>query len=107
MFISPYLNINVTPETSGDRQVLQLLNEDKWLKDTEVRYHLVRVHGLWRLTIAYIALDNPFKIRLRLIDHYASEKKATTYAQILQRAIRKDARGTLIANKDALNICFN
>ncbi len=107
MFITPNLNVEVIPERRAHGGVPALILEDKWLKDTEVKYSLVKVHGLWQLTMVYVALTNPFKRRFRLIDTYSSEKKANTYAQILQRAIRKDARGTLIANNDAFDICFN
>ena len=34
-------------------------------------------------------------------------KKALTFAKILQRGIRKDARGTLKSNRNAFNICAN
>ena len=107
MFVTPNLDIDFAHDVAATDGVPSLIYEDLWLKDTEVQYHLVKVHGLWQLTIIYVALDNPFKRRFRLIDTYASEKKANTYAQILQRAIRKDARGTLIANNDAFDICFN
>ncbi len=86
---------------------LRLLREDGWLMNTEVKYLLSKKNGLWHLTMIYVALKNPLKFICRKIDAYNSEKKAKTYASILQRGIRKDARGTLKTNQDAINICNN
>lgn len=86
---------------------LNLLQEDAWLINTEVRYQLLEKNGLWHLTMIYVAVDNPLKFICRKIDVYNSEKKAKIFASILQRGIRKDARGTLKTNQDAFNICTN
>ena len=84
-----------------------ILKEDKWLMDTEVKYQLIEKRGLWYLTMIYVAVDDPLKFICRAIDVYNSEKKAKTFASILQRGIRKDARGTLKTNQYALYICDN
>ncbi len=107
MFISPNVPFHNTEETPGDKRDFRLLGEDKWLINTEVRYGLDKVKGMWQLTMIYIALDNPFKCRCQIIDRYVSEKKAETFAKILQRGIRKDARGTLKTNNNAFHICDN
>lgn len=86
---------------------MSLLKENRWLINTEVKYHLIEKSGLWHLTMIYVAVENPLKFMCRKIDTYHSEKKAKTFASILQRGIRKDARGTLKTNHDALNICDN
>ena len=72
-----------------------------------MRYHLQKKRGLWELSMIYIAIENPMKFLCRKIDAYSSEKKAITFAKILQRGIRKDARGTLKSNQNAFNICAN
>ena len=84
-----------------------VLENDKWLMNTEVRYNLQKQKGLWQLTMVYISINNPFKLLCRKIDSYSSEKKAKIFAEILQRGIRKDARGTLKTNKNAFHICDN
>ncbi len=107
MYISsdiPNYNLLGFPGTPED---FKLLKEDQWLMNTEVQYQLVERKGLWHLTMIYIAIDNPFKLICKKIDTYNSEKKAKTFASILQRGIRKDARGTLKTNRDAFNICSN
>ncbi len=107
MDIPPDLPLKVTPEIPGERKDMQLLQEDKWLMNTEVRYLLVERRSLWYLTMIYIAVDNPFKLICRKIDTYNSEKKAKTFAKIMMRGIRKDARGTLKTNRDGFHICDN
>lgn len=107
MYVSPNIPLHNTPEVPGDREDLQLLKEDKWLMNTEVLYLLEEKKSLWHLTMVYVAVDNPLKFICRKIETYNSLKKATTFAEILQRGIRKDSRGTLKSNKDAFNICTN
>jgi hypothetical protein len=107
MQITPDIPLDHTPERPGDTCDLALLREDSWLMDTEVIYQLLERRSLWYLTIVYVAIENPFKLICRKIDTYNSQKKAEVSAKIIQRGIRKDARGTLKANKDAFYICAN
>ncbi|MBX2877252.1 MAG: hypothetical protein KTR30_34345 [Saprospiraceae bacterium] len=107
MFISPDIPFHRPTEFPGKPEDFKLLIEDKWLMNTEVQYQLLERKGLWHLTMIYIAVDNPFKLICRKIDTYNAEKKAKTFASILQRGIRKDARGTLKTNRDAIHICYN
>ena len=107
MYISPNIPFRSTKEVAGEATDFGLLQSDRWLMDTEVRYHLQKRKGLWDLTMIYVAIDNPFKLICRKIDSYPSEKKAKIFAEILQRGIRKDARGTLKTNKNAFHICDN
>ena len=107
MYISPNLPFTQPTDFVGSPEDFSMLKEDKWLMDTEVKYQLLEKRGLWHLTMIYVAIDNPLKFICRKIDVYNSEKKAKTFASILQRGIRKDARGTLKTNQDALNICYN
>ena len=107
MHISPDIPLDSIPEIPGNTSDLKLLREDAWLMDTEVIYQLLERRSLWHLTIVYIAIDNPFKFICRKIETYNSRRKAEVSAKIIQRGIRKDARGTLKANKDAFHICTN
>lgn len=107
MYISPNLSFNNVLERAVDAQGLKMLTEDAWLMNTEVRYHLCERKSQWYLTMVFVALNNPLQFRCRKIDVYSSEKKALTFSKILQRGIRKDARGTLKINDDAFNICAN
>ena len=107
MYISPDIPFFKLTDFPGKQEDLKLRIEDRWLMDTEVRYQLIEKKGLWYLTMIYIAVDNPFKFICRKIDTYNSEKKAKTFASILQRGIRKDARGTLKTNRNAFNFCNN
>ena len=107
MHVSPDIPKGNTPEKPGHKRDMDFLKKDEWLMNTEVRYHLQKRKGLWVLSMVYIAVENPMKFLCRKIDAYPSEKKALTFAKILQRGIRKDARGTLKSNRNAFNICAN
>ncbi|MEM8525459.1 MAG: hypothetical protein AAGG68_12535 [Bacteroidota bacterium] len=107
MYIAPNLPFYRPTDFLGATTDFGLLKEDRWLMDTEVQYQLLERNGLWHLTMIYIAVDNPMKFICRKIDIYNSEKRAKTFASILQRGIRKDARGTLKTNKNAFYICDN
>jgi hypothetical protein len=107
MFISPDIPRVVVAECCGQAHDFKLLEEDRWLLNTEVRYLLLRKHRLWHLFMVYIAIDNPLQLLCKQIDVYASQHKAETFAKILQRGIRRDARGTLKMNRNAFHICTN
>ena len=100
-------SFSLTSEIPGAPCDLQLLGNDRWLMNTEVCYWLQARKSQWHLTMIYVAVENPLKFICRKIDVYNSEKKAITFAKILQRGIRKDARGTLKTNRNAFNFCNN
>lgn len=91
----------------GNKNDLLFLKNDAWLKDTEVRYRIVQTHSRWFLSMIFVWIDNPYRFLCRKIDSYETAKKAEMYAQLFQRGIRKDARGTLKTNENAFNICNN
>lgn len=103
----PNIPIMFSPDCPGKAIDMKFLLEDRWLMDTEVRYLLQAKKSRWHLTMVYIAINNPMRFLCRKIEEYPSEAKAKTYAQILQRGIRKDARGTLKTDEDAFNLCSN
>jgi hypothetical protein len=105
MFVSPNIPDRIYPETNGKHSNLDFLSQDEWLINTEVRYHLRERRSQWFLTMVFVAVENPMKFICRPIDVYQSEQKALTFAKILQRGIRKDARGTQKSNLDGFNIC--
>lgn len=107
MYISPDLPLYQTTDHPGTADDFRILKEDKWLMDTEVKYQLLERNGLWHLTMIYVAVNDPLTFMCRKIDVYNAEKKAKTFASILQRGIRKDARGTLKTNQHAIRICDN
>ena len=107
MYISNDMNHEYTSETYGKKSDYKCLSDDRWLTNTEVKFHLQKKKGLWHLTMVFICIESLIKIRCRSIDSYTSKKKAITFAKILQRGIRKDARGTLKKTKHAFNICYN
>ncbi|MEM9821842.1 MAG: hypothetical protein AAF985_12255, partial [Bacteroidota bacterium] len=74
MYISPNLPSHQATDFLGQPEDFQLLNEDHWLMNTEVKYHLLEQRGLWHLTMIYIATDDPLKFICRQIDTYSSEK---------------------------------
>lgn len=107
MYISPNIPFHSTAEIPGKRSDFKLLEEDSWLMNTEVLYLLQEKKSLWHLTMIYVSTKNPLKFICKKIDTYNSRKKAETFAKILQRGIRKDARGTLKTNRNAIHFCDN
>jgi len=107
MHITPDLPLKVIQEISGSRLDLALLKNEKWLINTEVCYWIQERKSQWHLNMLYISIDDPLKFICRKIDTYNSEKKAITFAEILQRGIRKDTRGILKTNRNAFNFCDN
>jgi hypothetical protein len=103
----PDLKYDFTENKRGNARDLRVLKEGRWLKDTEVRYLIQEKCGRWHLQMVYIWIQNPLRFFCNYIDNYESLQKAENYAQIFQRGIRKDARGTLKTDQDAYDICFN
>lgn len=96
-----------TTDRQGTKSDLQFLENDRWLHHTEVRYYISERRGRWYVFMIFIAVNNPLQFFCRFIEHYESERKALNYAEIMQRSIRKDARGVLKTNEHAFNICYN
>lgn len=107
MYLSPNIPFPPPPESKGKSEDFIFLKEDQWLMDTEVKYKITMTKSQWHLTMIYIDIHNPLRFIQRKIDRYHSEKKAKIYAQILQRGIRKDARGILKTNKYAIRLYDN
>lgn len=91
----------------GSPRDLQFLEEDKWLLDTEVRYFILEKRRRWQVFMLFISVENPYRFLCKFIDDYNTKNKAQNYADILQRGIRKDARGTLKTNEYDFHICYN
>lgn len=107
MFITPDIPPIEVLDKRGDRMDLGFLTKAEWLMDSEVKYLIGKYRGMWRLTMVYVYVKQPLQVICRIIDSYTSIKKAETYASIFQRGIRKDARGTLKADYNDINICHN
>lgn len=91
----------------GDISDLKFMQQAAWLKDSEVRYNIHCHRSRWYISLIFIHIHEPYRFLIRSLNHYESKHKATTYAQIFQRAAQKDARGTLKTNDNAFNICKN
>lgn len=107
MYIADSINFDFSENQRGNKKDLAIFYQTRWLHDTEVKYMIDHRSGRWHLTMIYISIHTPLKLLCRYIDHYESLKKAELYAQIFQRGIRKDARGTLKLDENAYNICYN
>lgn len=107
MNYDPDLPFKKTEETCGKASDFFLLENERWIMDTEVKYLIQEVRGRWFVSMLFISLYDPMHMLLRKIDHYHSRQKAETFASIFQRGIRKDARGTLKRNDYAYHICLN
>ena len=107
MEIDPDIPRESTEESCGNRDDLELLVDDKWMQETEVKYLIQERVGRWHVMMLFISIDEPLKLILRNIDHYHSYERAERFAQIFQRGIRKDARGTLKRKGYDYHICLN
>lgn len=107
MYISPDIPYYRSLEHIGRDTDLLFIQEDAWLQDTEVKYIIQRKHGLWSIVMVFIAIQYEMRILCRKIDAYSSRQKAITYAQIMQRGIRKDSRGTLKNKSNDFSFCRN
>lgn len=107
MYIADSINLDFSENQHGNNKNLAIFYQTRWLHDTEVKYMIDHRCGRWHLTMIYISIYNPLRLICKYLDHYESFKKAKLYAQIFQRGIRKDARGTLKLDEDAYNICYN
>jgi hypothetical protein len=107
MFVPPGFPFNFTDSRRGTAADCRILREEKWLHNTEVRYHIRQWNSRWYLTMVFVALNNPMQLVCRPLLSYESYTKALRYGQLLQRGIRKDARGVLKVHPHAIRICFN
>ncbi len=107
MFVTPSLPFRSVAEAPAPDAPLDLLYKEGWLMDTEVRYSLRERNSAWHLTMVFVDVRNAMRFITRKIDVYYSRYRAETYAKILQRGIRKDARGTLKSDWNAFHICSN
>lgn len=103
----PIIKYDFSDNQRGNAKDLKILDNSLWFHNTEVNYIIEQKSGRWHLRMIYIWIENPLRFFCNYIDNYESLEKATNYAQIFQRSISKDARGTLKTNKNAYNICFN
>lgn len=107
MYITDNINFDFLENQRGNKKDLIIFFQNQWLHNTEVKYLIEHRSGRWYLTMIYISIYNPMKMLCHYLDNYESLKKAELYAQIFQRGIRKDARGTLKLDENAYNICYN
>ncbi len=107
MYIDSDIPRNQPPESRGTTVDLDLLRNSDWMANTEVKYLIQAMRGRWHVWIVFFSIDEFMKLIVRRIDHYPSAAKAETFAQIFQRGIRKDARGTLNRKNYAYHICNN
>jgi hypothetical protein len=91
----------------GTKEDQKILIEEAWLHTAQVSYQITHKRSRWCLSILFINQKNPMRLRLRYLDDYSSEKQAQCYAQLFQRGIQRDARGTFKTNNDAFNFCKN
>jgi hypothetical protein len=100
----PYQPVENERSRSSD---MGLLLDGHWLRDTEVKYCIAPRRGRWYVTIVFVAVETPLKFYCRCLEHYESLKKAEVYAQLFQRNMRKDARGTLKTNPHGIHFSLN
>lgn len=100
-------NSAISREILGSIRDLYFLIEEAWLMNTQVTPRIHFHRGRWYITMVYTATETPFKLICKELGDYPTKKKASIYAGIFQKVIRKDARGNLKTNLDDLHICDN
>jgi hypothetical protein len=96
-----------TPERVGNNSDLRVLEDEPWLKDTEVKYHIRGRRGRWEVSLIFIAVDNPLKFVKWQITICTTYPKAKLYGDYYRRLAAKDPRGYLKSDLDRLRYCNN
>ncbi len=91
----------------GTKADLYILTDEAWLHNAQVSYHIQHKKGRWHLSMLFIHQENPLVLRIRHLENYSTETQAIRYAELFQRGIQRDARGTFKTNYDAFNFCKN
>jgi hypothetical protein len=89
----------------GQAADLGILAQGQWLKDSAVSYLVVPRRGRWLVTMVFGWSQDPLRLLCRRIDSYPTEARARANADLLQRNIQKDPRGTLKIDHDAFCFC--
>ena len=93
--------------TSGSGNDLIFLFDDRWLKQTEVRYFVKNEKGRWQVFLVFIFVQNPYQFLCRRIENYDSNSKAVMFAEYFRRSAVQSTQRILKINEDAFNICKN
>lgn len=99
--------LSFSNEHPGRAEDLRILQEEEWLLQAVVEYNIRERKGRFWIVLLYIDSRYPMNLRLRWIDHHPSLRRAEQFAQILQRGVRRDPRGTVKLSLDAFNLCLN
>ena len=101
-------NFNFAKEDSlGTFHDLNVLVEEGWLMNTEVKCHIRWTKGMWEVALVFIAVDNPLQFVKWAISRCPTYEKAKVFGDHYRRIAGKDTRGYLKANFEILQICFN
>lgn len=94
-------------DQKGTSSDLKGLTKEKWLLNARVCHFISQRKGRFWVNITFYNPRYPFQLKVQTIDHYPRRKTAEQFAEIFQRGIQKDSRGTLKLNDHAFNICAN
>ena len=91
----------------GDAEDWAFLQEGRWLRDSAVLYTIVLRAGRYWVSMLFVDSRDPLRFFRRPIHHYPTLHSAQQHASILQRAVRRDSRGTIQLPADAFHLCLN
>ncbi|MEN0003286.1 MAG: hypothetical protein AAF798_04050 [Bacteroidota bacterium] len=105
--MGPRFDHRLQPEQAGNYADLRILEEDPWLQDTEVKYHLRHVKKQWVVSLVFISIHNPFQFIKHTITYCTTYRKACIYGDYYRRIAAKDPRGYLKTDLDQFQLCLN
>jgi len=79
----------------GKNPDMEFIKEDQWLCDAAVIERIVRIKGLWFITLVFASHFQPYQFLIRKIKGFSDKKKSILHASIFRRQAAKDQRGTI------------
>jgi hypothetical protein len=94
-------------DLQGGEADLKVLQEDNWLMDSAVIPRVVKIAGMWRVSLVMAWQKDPLQLVCRYINSYPTEAKARLHADMYCRTAQKDERGTQKITWHDQDICTN
>lgn len=105
--LNTFLKNKINIDSKASDIDVQLINEDKWLKDAEVIDAVIYRQGSWQVRLVFTLYTHPLQIIVRNIRACFSEQKATTSANFIRKEIEKETTKKLTVSIDLLHLCNN
>lgn len=102
-----FLEKLISTERFGLAGDASFINDDFWLQDTAVIENVEKRNGEWNIFLVFAHHRIPLKFIKRKITNFGCPRRAALAAHYMRRQAAKDQRGTLVVNKELIEINFN